>query len=220
MFKLIWPLQNHYSKLRAFTLAAVCLLTVVWSNFSSAAYSKSSILSAYIYRLAENIQWPSASGEPHYTIHVIDDNSKIYDTLKQLSSKSRLHGKPFKVSRSHSGQLPSSVDLVFISEQKVALYPSVLAKTVGKNVLIVSYGATNQRTLMINIFQNKDNKLGFEINKSNVLNRNLGINPDIILLGGTEIDVAQLYKEGQIQLADLETKVSRLEQRRSQMEEA
>ena len=53
-----------------------------------------------------------------------------------------------------------------------------------------------------------------------VLNQNLGVNPDIILLGGTEIDVAQLYREGQKQLQKLENQVQELDEKRRLLQES
>jgi signal transduction histidine kinase len=57
---------------------------------------------------------------------------------------------------------------------------------------------------IINLFETPEKQLRFEINKANIINQNLGIEPDIILLGGTEIDVAKLFRESQISLKDQE----------------
>jgi peptidoglycan-associated lipoprotein len=43
----------------------------------------------------------------------------------------------------------------------------------------------------------KEKTMKFEINKANILNQGLKVLPDMVLLGGTEIDVAKLYKESQ-----------------------
>jgi len=47
---------------------------------------------------------------------------------------------------------------------------------------------------MINLIINKDKSVRFEINKANIINQGLSLNPKVILLGGTELDVAKLYK--------------------------
>ncbi len=62
---------------------------------------------------------------------------------------------------------------------------------------------------MINLTQN-GNMITFEINKPNLINRSLMISPDLILLGGTEIDVAKLYKSSQNELKEQKETISEL----------
>jgi len=71
---------------------------------------------------------------------------------------------------------------------------------------------------MINLLESKKNKLHFQINKANIINQNLGIKPDIILLGGTDIDVAKLYRQVQSSLDSQEEKVKALETKRVALE--
>jgi len=71
---------------------------------------------------------------------------------------------------------------------------------------------------MINFFDSGKGTLQFEINKANILNQHLRIMQDMILLGGTEIDVAALYREGQQSLRSLQKHSDDLEKNLSQLE--
>jgi len=48
---------------------------------------------------------------------------------------------------------------------------------------------------MINLTKAQTIQLNFEINRANIINQDLGISDEMILLGGTEIDVEKLYKK-------------------------
>ena len=65
---------------------------------------------------------------------------------------------------------------------------------------------------MINLTKN-ETKISFEINKANILNRALEISPNLILLGGTEIDVAKLYKSSQDALKEQKDTINSLNQK-------
>ena len=54
----------------------------------------------------------------------------------------------------------------------------------------------NKRLVMVNLIS-QGKSVTFEINKANILNNRLEINQKLIFNGGTEIDVARLYRQGQ-----------------------
>jgi len=64
---------------------------------------------------------------------------------------------------------------------------------------------------MINFIEPQKGVLRFEINKANIINQHILIMTDMILLGGTEVDVAALYREGQRTLRNLQKHTQELE---------
>lgn len=180
--------------------------------------SRDKLVTVYIFRLAEHIQWANESEISEYHIHLIGASRNIYKQLKSIGKLKKLHGKPIKVTRSSDIDLPEKVHLVYLSHKKSKNYKALFKKIEGKNVLLISDKNEDQRRVMINLKGSKNKKINFEINKANIINQNLGISPDIILLGGTEIDVARLYKKGQASLKIQEERISRLEKRRKNVE--
>ena len=109
--------------------------------------------------------------------------------------------------------------LIFVAEDQHKNFQKIFEKFEGRTTLLVTFNYENQRLVMINLFKKKDN-MAFEINKTaNILNNNLQVNPELILLGGTEIDVAKLYRKGQESLAALESRVRSQEKTIDQLEE-
>lgn len=198
----------------------VLFILLCVSPIAGAEVSRSDLTAAYLFRLAENIQWPNAANISEYQIHLIDSKRDIYHTLRNISRKNTLNGRPFRVSQSRSTSVPDGTHLVYLAQTKSEAFADVLHQLKGKHTLLISDQVANQRQIMINLFENSRQQIQFEINKANILNHNLGVNPDIILLGGTEIDVAKLYQEGQQQLQRLEQQVKELNQKRQLLQES
>ncbi len=176
-------------------------------------------LGVAIYRLAEYITWPDAEKIKQYRIHIIDDSAKIEVVLKRIATTRQLHKRPMRISRSDSTTVPKNTQVVFLAQHKSASLKDILKQTKNSATLIISYNINNQRDVMINFITNYQDptNIRFEINKANIINKNMLVAPEIILLGGTEIDVAHLYREAQMQLSANEKKVERVEKKIQQI---
>jgi len=196
----IWPL-----------LVVICLQFFANSLIYASETQHSKLAAAYIFRIAEHIQWADESKVESYRIHIIDDRRDLANYLNDNLRNKKLHGKPLTVTRSSKSTVPNNAHLVFISEEKADSYPAIFQQAEGNNILLISDGLLDKRQVMINLVTSENNQIRFEINKANVLNQNLGIKPDIILLGGSEIDVAQLYREGQQELQQQQKQLAALQ---------
>ncbi|WED20792.1 YfiR/HmsC family protein [Vibrio sp. JC009] len=211
---------QHPARYAPFLKIVLTLALLAVSSVAIAKVSRSDLTAAYIFRLSENIQWYHAADISRYRFHLIDSSKDISQSLKQIARKSKLHGKSFTVTHSRTSDIPKGVHIVYLARSKASEFNQILRQTEGKNILLISDHISNQRQIMINLFESGSSRLKFEINKANILNQNLGVNPDIILLGGTEIDVAKLYREGQNQLRSLERQVRELDSRRQKFQES
>ncbi|MGD9223574.1 MAG: ATP-binding protein, partial [Desulfobacteraceae bacterium] len=90
-------------------------------------------------------------------------------------------------------------------------YPKLAAAAEGRPVLLVTNGYGNRRMVQINLIERPDQTMGFEINRANILNQGVGVKPEMVLLGGTEIDVARLYREGQKSLVEQQIRLDALQ---------
>ncbi|OVE80736.1 hypothetical protein BVY04_05190 [bacterium M21] len=182
--------------------------------------TRDNLLAVYIYRLAGNIQWPNESEIDQYNIHLVDVNTQVEKLLASLSKHEKLHGKPFQVTRSDTVDIPADTHLIYIAESKADVYQKVFTQFEGQNTLLISNGISNKRIIMINLYDTAKRQIQFEINRANIINQNLGVKPDIILLKGTEIDVAKLYKESQVSLRDQDKRIAELEEKRKKLGKA
>ena len=86
----------------------------------------------------------------------------------------------------------------------------------SRPVLLVTSNFANKQLVMINLMSDGD-RLKFEVNKSNIINHGLEPLPELILNGGTEIDVAKLYREGQASLVSMQKQLQGRERELAQL---
>jgi signal transduction histidine kinase/DNA-binding NarL/FixJ family response regulator len=206
-------MQTKYNGLTINLLIAATftLSSLFWSSLIYADNSQDTVTAAYLYKLAEKIQWPNQGGIAKFHFHIMSKDKNIYKAMQSVARIKQLHGKPINVSHSSSIDVPAQAHVVFVSSNKTDLFPEVFTQLEGLPILVISEELTDKRLVMINIFKTTENRARFEINKANIINQNLGIDPDIILLGGTEIDVAKLYKKGQQELSRQSQQLAQLQ---------
>ncbi|MFA6014803.1 MAG: YfiR/HmsC family protein [Gallionellaceae bacterium] len=183
-------------------LLLLLLLFLAAGPLSAAQMERSEIVAAYVYRLAERIHWPNENKIMEFRIHIIDSSDEVSDSLRAKFSGNKLHDKTFRVTRSDNKVVPEGTQVVYIAKKFDAAYPEIFRQLEGRSILLISDSMGDKRIAMINLLETADKQIRFEINKANIINQNLGIQPDIILLGGNEIDVARLYREGQSSLRE------------------
>ncbi len=185
--------------------------------FSGKTYSqpfhREEIIAAYLFNFAKNIEWRNEERISEFHFLIISDDELINREMAKISSSKKLKGKPIRITLSESIIIPKDIELIFITRGLKDLTEPVFRRIEGQNLLLITDGFEDKRRVMINLVGTKDNTIKFEINKANILNQNLKVLPDMVLLGGTEIDVAKLYKESQDTLRIKEVKLSKLQQR-------
>lgn len=195
------PSRRYYSCIINFLFR---LLTVIFLlSFSLYSYSqqlfRNQSASAYIFNFPKHIVWPNESTYLRFNIVVISENPDLINELQKLPKLAKIKNKPIDVVviKDIDYEIIRKAQVVFITKDKLLLYLKVFDYIEGTPILLVSENLTDKRLAMINLFDTKDNHLQFEINKANIINQNLTIDDEILFLGGTLIDVAELYRKSQ-----------------------
>lgn len=185
-------------------LAALSISALVTAE----TLSREKITASYIYNFAKNIAWPDEQNLSEFNIALyrIDDPA-LEQALNTLAAKTQLKGVPITVSRATTVRSLSKYQLVYVGDVSSALLDDVYEVIEGLPILLVSSEHVSKQWVMVNLQTTEENRLRFEVNQSNILNQGLRPLPELILLGGTEIDVAKLYREGQASLVDMQKKL-------------
>ncbi|OFX18939.1 MAG: hypothetical protein A2041_08605 [Bacteroidetes bacterium GWA2_31_9b] len=193
--------------------ALIIIACCLFFNLNSIAQqvSREVAVSAYIYNFAKNIQWQTEDSLNEFHFLIIGQDETIFRELTTLSETKTIRNKAIRVSSSTSLNNIDKAQLIFVAKGNEENLLNIFDRVEGKNILIVSDNYQNKKIVMINFIDSKEGNLLFEINKANIINQNLGIMQDMILLGGTEIDVAELYREGQQSLRSLQKHTENLE---------
>lgn len=168
------------------------------------------LITAYTYSFAKNIKWKDGG---QFNIHVITTDPELIKEFKYLSSTRNLESRPIITTFSSSLIVPQGIDVIFVGSEFNQATRSILNQVNGNPVLSITDGFDDSRFIMINFLQSDPNTLEFEINRANIINQGLGILPDMVLLGGNEVDVAQLYREAQDSLVAMENRILNLQER-------
>lgn len=187
-------------------------VTFPFLSLFSQTVEREELLSVYTYSFAKSIQWGSELDE--YKIQVISANAKLRNEFKSLSQSRTIQGKPITVSFTGSPIVEDDVDIVFVDASYNLAVRSILNQVIGEQVLTITDGFDDERFIMINFVDQADQTLSFQINNANIINQGLNVLEDeMFLLGGSEVDVAKLYREAQDSLESMETRILALRER-------
>ena len=195
------------------------LLFLLTSGISAQSLTREEIISAYIYNFAKNIEWPNESQISEFHFKIISRDRKIIKEFNKLGATKTLREKSIRVTTEGTLSGVDNVHLIFIANDKLGTLVNTFDSIEGKNILLVSDGYDDKRIVMINIFETEDKTMEFEINKANIINQGLTVLPDMVFLGGTEIDVAEIYREAQQSLRSLQKQHDSLQRNHEELAE-
>jgi signal transduction histidine kinase/ActR/RegA family two-component response regulator len=182
-------------------LLIVCLVPSLWAQ----GLDKQKITASYLYNFAKNIEWPNQAAMTSFDIAVYGSVTPALMTeLAVLRDRMKVRNLPISVTQVNRAESLGSYQLVYVEQPSVSVMAAVHDALEGKPILLVTDAYNNKQLVMINLVATENDRLRFEVNKSNIINHGLKPLPELILNGGTEIDVAKLYREGQASLVALQ----------------
>lgn len=201
-----WSRQRRVQGLSCTSLLLSLALIITSVNCAWAqGFNKQQIIASYLYNFAKNIEWPNQSARTSFAIAVYGASSpELMVELNVLSDKAKLRNVPITVQQVNRAESLANYQLVYVENASAKNLADIHAALEGKPVLLVTEGYNNKQWVMINLIATEDDHIRFEVNKSNLINHGLTPLPELILNGGSEIDVAKLYREGQDSLVRLQ----------------
>jgi PAS domain S-box-containing protein len=179
--------------------------------------TREEVMAAYLINFVRNVEWPHEEQLDDFHITLVTGEARLGEALKRVAASKSIRKHAIRISTVLHFTTADGVQLVFVGRDKQESLVEVFDRIEGKNILLVSDRYIEKRVVMINFLETPDHTLRFEINKANILNQGLALMPDLVLLGGTEIDVAGLYRESQLSLRNLQKQVEVLRQREQEL---
>lgn len=190
-----------------------CLIVFFFYAISHNALTqvdRAQIAAAYIINFTRYTLWPNEDQIDSFKIVIFSDNIDIINELENFSQKRRIIDKPVIVSKYKSFPDLNKSQIILLSHNKAGYLLDIYNAIEGKPVLLVSEDYNDKRNIMINLYETEDKQMLFEINKANVINQGLIIDPEILLAGGTEIDVASLYRNSKVSLRNMQKEMDKI----------
>jgi signal transduction histidine kinase/archaellum component FlaC len=196
--------EKSTQKMLSHTLGCWCFILLIMMSPRIAMAEKQPlylIKSAMIFKMLQYTSWPNESQLSSVSIAFVGDEKDLYDELLRASKNIRVKGKPLIVVKADIKSIkPSNHQVVYLSAEFGNSLHQVAENIRRTDTLLISNLATNQHDLMINFLLVTEQVLAFEVNRSNIIFEKLAIDKDLLLLGGTQIDVAELFRETELAL--------------------
>ncbi len=183
----------------------VFVLTLFLSllNSANAQISHGKLKAVFIYQFANNITWKNTKELNNFTILIYGDDTETYNSLKKISEGNKLKEKAIVLKQINTFSDINQGQVLYVSKEKALEIEEIWSHIERKNILLISEECTDLKHIMLNLqYEVEDEKYSFQINKANIIIENLIVEPELLLLGGTEVDVRELYREMKNQLVD------------------
>ena len=198
-----WSLFCHASalKLIVYCLSIIGTLCCVAALAESKAnLSEAGIKAQYLYNFIDLTTWPEEKKKSRFVIGFFGENTALKREFDKLSPGNKIRGKNITTRVIKHLDALHSIDALVLSKKKSLSLSEVASRAIKTETLLISDMATDKKSIMINFKQPEAEYLHFEVNRSNLIYEGLTISSNIVLLGGTEIDIAHLYKEMEFSL--------------------
>ena len=185
--------MKHFSKY------LLILLLLIQSSIVGAQVDRATLIGAYIYNFANYVTWPKEADRDSFTMLLFSNNIKDINEIRVFSKTKLIKGKPIslKITTSVPRSLTDDISMIVVTSDQNSHFTDMYRIIRSRPVLLVSENYNDKRDVMINLYDTDKHGLVFEVNKANIINHDLVMDPEILLIGGTEIDVAQLYRDSQ-----------------------
>ncbi|MGE0077771.1 MAG: YfiR/HmsC family protein [Bacteroidales bacterium] len=192
-----------------FRSAVLSILVILFSGIQAISIdsylnkqvSEAKVKAALIVNFAQNVQWPNEAKISTFKIGIIDKDSSVFKELNLVQNNQKIKGKPFYVYLANQDEDLSKYNILYFGEDAGKTLSNVYRDINHKDVLIITDRSADRVLTMINIIYNQDKKtFSFEINRENLNTNGFVVNSKILLLGGSYVDIKELYLQTSEQL--------------------
>ena len=196
-----------FIRYKRFLLLGFSLLIFLFRNVDAQQMTNSSMKTFMIYKFAQHIEWDNEAEIDTFKFGIYGADRAFMSELSLLESVP-LKNKPIKISQFSRINDIRETQILYIINDNNPDVDRIYDRLSGNNTLLITDRYEKPNKIMINFLPMEENMIQFEVNKANLINEGLTVMPDLLLLGGTEIDVAGLYRESQEALQDVMEQVA------------
>ena len=177
-------------------MAVICLVLngsngILMAQTSSPLHVKS----AYIYNFLKYVTWQDEDSIPRFVVGLYGSEPELYSVLAGTLEQRKAKEKEISVVEVNDLGQAKEAHVLVISRSENANIRDIAIRVRRSNTLLVTDHCPETQSVMLNFSSPEQGKIGFEINKPNIVYEGLEVSPEIMLIGGTELDVAELYRQ-------------------------
>jgi len=170
------------------------ILFIILPANSSELDISNKIKAAYVFNFIKYVEWPSKKNIDNFNIAYYGHDEGYWQALQKMQGL-KAKNSTINVIKITSLTQTDILHIVILDKEASEQIKSFSKQLNAQAILIISDNAPEKKLTMVNFIQTKQNKIKFELNRYQMLNANLKVSSDILVLGGSEIDIANLLKE-------------------------
>lgn len=201
-------LVNQFRNTKIIVLLVIfgCVSALLPSKVVAQELASEHIKSLYLYNFIKHLQWSNELNSSEFTIVVLNDDD-FYQVLKKSLYNKKVKGKNLTIISSSDYRTAKHADIIYIPEKYNENIGSIATALRQTDTLLVTNQSPDKHNVMVNLVYNKQNEnISFEINKSNIIFEQITMSPDFLLLGGSELDIADLYRKTESAMQEVKAK--------------
>jgi len=198
----------------------LCSFFILSFAYDAVAKSRNEVISAYIYLLSKNTVWPNEEKLHTFTIVIVEDGNKISEILKEMTKDLKLKNQKIKIIDENSPERTVQKDpqVIFVSQKYKSSLKDIYKKIAKKPVLLISENSEDMQYSMIDLYENIKYSINIRINLNNISRHHLQVNDEVILIGGSKVDVSRLYKSSIKTIEEQEKQFEKYQERNKQLQ--
>lgn len=191
---------------------AVALFAMVsFQPAFSQTISTEAVKSELVVRFIQYVFWKNDDQLNNIEIGYYGEDDPIYETLMTTVENRVIRDKTISIRKINDLSEINELEVLFVNSITEMALSEIAFSIRDNNILLISDENTALQHSMINLTVTDDNTVSFEVNRANILLEELEVSNDILLLGGSEMDVALLYREMEDNLNNLASEFIELE---------
>lgn len=195
-----------YKTVRAFAVLLIAVMHLPAWTATSVEAPPHQIKSAMIFKMLPYISWPDEQNLSAVHLAFIGNEQALYQELVKAAKKISIKGKPLTLTKADANTLDAGAyQVIYVSESNNHQLAQLTNNIRRTDTLLISNKAQNRRDLMVNFLTVEAGGLTFEVNRTNIIFEKLTIDRDLLLFGGTEMDVAELFRESEHSLQQIKS---------------
>ncbi|MCG8699045.1 MAG: YfiR family protein, partial [Bacteroidales bacterium] len=182
--------QAKYPKLTR--LIILIGLTIFFTPTRAQNPTDSELKTALIYNFLKFLTHDSLNQKDTIRIGILGDNPNAINAFNAIHEKGINKKKILVTTYDRITEVPT-IDVLYVLYEYNFEISKVYKLTQGTNTLLITDRYDEKREVMINFTHNAENQVQFEVNSKNLTEAGFEILPKLLYLGGTELDVRELY---------------------------
>jgi len=177
-------------------LKLLFLLGFIFSEISVfGQLSSEEIKSLLIIHFCENIEFQETQNEM-FRIGCFTKDERVFEVLSSAESEVKIKKKQFTVERIDGLEAVRNFDAVFYDNTDQDQLIELLNVARENHVLLITDNQHEQLFVMINIIEREgEERLSFKVNMSNLTLAGLQAKPNLLLNGGSLVDIKKAYEK-------------------------